>query len=307
MPDNGLKGGLFPGNNSGMKGGNSLSNPRTGLRGGMHNITPDRNKMLNPINLAGDKKPLIYGIADYYTGEVGVSTLTLNDIANTGNAWISNGSQTNRPVPVLNSLNGRSVLNYPSSLAQLLPRSSLSSTTRQSYTFMFMLKLNGLSGLTVLDTNTITAGSILVSTPTTAASPYRLDSRFYSGTSTGTIYTSDIGPTFSTSSTNTPDEFKDFMLVTIKYRLIQPTGRGSEQHMFINGRFHKILSGTDSFSTTINSTFAITSLFVGNNSSGLASSVGFNLGMALVLPYWVEYAEQVKIENYFRWYYRYNF
>ena len=301
--DTGIRNGLTLGLNSGVRSGSTLSNISSGLRGGMHNITPDKNKMLNPINLTGNKKPLIYGLADFYTGEVGQANLTLNDIANTGNTWISNGSNTNRPVPVLNAFNGKTILNYNSSLAQLLPATSLSATTRQSYTFMFMIKLNGNTALTVLDTNTITAGAIQIQTPASGASVYQMNSRFYSSTSTGTVYTSDVGPTNSSSSANTPDEFKQYMLLTVKYRLLQPNGRGSEQNMFINGRLHQILSGVDSFSPTVNSTFSITSLFVGNNSSGLASSVDFKLGMALVLPYWVEYAEQVKIENYFRWYY----
>ena len=305
--DTGTRGGLQPGLHSGVKSGNNLGNPRSGLSGGMHNITPNRNKMLNPENLTGTKKPLIYGLADFYTGEVGAASLSLDDIADTGNNWVSNGSQSNRPIPVVNGLNGKNILNYNSSLAQLLPRLTLSSTLRQAYTFMFMVKLNGNNGLTILDTNSITAGAILIQTPASSASSYRIDSRFYSATSTGTTYTSDVGPTFATSSANTPDEFKQYMLLTVKYRLVQPNGRGSEQHMFINGRFHQLLPGTDNFSPTINSTFSIASCFVGNNSSGLASSIDFKLGMALVLPYWVEYAEQVKIENYFRWYYGYNF
>lgn len=305
--DTGTRGGLYQGLNSGVKSGSAMSNPRSGLNGGMHNITPNRNKMLNPINLTGIKKPLIYGLADDYTGELGASTLSLDDIANTGNNWVSNGSQSNRPVPILNEFNGKTILNYNSSLAQLLPRLTLSSTLRQAYTFMFMVKLNGNLGLTILDTNSITAGAILVQTPSSSASSYRIDSRFYSSTSTGTIYTSDVGPTFASTNVNTPDEFKDYMLLTLKYRLVQPNGRGSEQHMFINGRFHQLLPGTNNFSSTINSTFSIASCYVGNNSSGLASSINFKLGMALVLPYWVEYSEQVKIENYFRWYYGYNF
>ena len=303
--DTGTRGGLSQGLHSGVKSGNNLGNIRSGLQGGLHNITPNRDKMLNPENLTGTKKPLIYGLADFYTGVVGSDTLSLNDIADTGNNWVSNGSTSNRPIPVANGLNGKYILNYNSALAQLLPRVTLSSTLRQAYTFMFMIKLNGQAGLTILDTNSITAGAILVNTPSSSGSPFRIDSRFYSATSTGTIYTSDVGQT--TASSNTSDIFKQYMLLTVKYRLVQPYGRGSEQHMFINGRFYQVLPGTDNFSPTVNSTFSIASCFVGNNSSGQAQSIDFKLGMALVLPYWVEYSEQVKIENYFRWYYGYNF
>jgi hypothetical protein len=178
------------------------------------------------------------------------------------------------------------------------------SIARPAYTIMVMIKLNGTPGLSIIDSNAITAGAILVNTPSSGASACQIRSRFYSSTSTGTVYTSDIGPTNASSIANTPNEFKDHMILTCKYRLFQPSGRGSEQHMFINGRFHQILSGVDSFNEAINSTFTIPQLGIGNNpNSQNAVAQNFQMGMGLILPYWLEYSEQVKIENYFRWYY----
>jgi len=97
------------------------------------------------------------------------------------------------------------------------------------------------------------------------------------------------------------------MLLTCKFRLNQPTGAGSEQHMYINGRRHQILSGTDAFVPATSNISAL-SLGIGNNPTSQNSlALGFEMGMTLLLPYWLENADQQKIENYFRWYYNKSF
>ena len=305
MPISGLKTGLQNGLNNGTKTGFAMSNIRSGLIGGLWRVTPNRDKMLNPVNLRGTKKPLIYGLADYYT-VTGGNTTVLDDLANTGNNWVSNASIANRPIPNANLFNNRTILNYDGSSSVMENQSSLGISSGE-YTIMTMIKLNGTPGLAVIDTNAITAGGILVSTPSSAASACQIRSRFYSSTSVSTTYSSDVGPTNSSSVANTPAEFQGYMLLTCKFRLNQPSGAGSEQEMFINGRLHKILVGTDSFVSS-NGTFTIPTIGIGNNPTAQNSlAQNFQLGMALVLPYWVQYAEQVKIENYFRWYYSYSF
>lgn len=306
MPLQGLKSGLaIRGMQSGRLSGNALASVESGYKGGMHNQLPNRDKMLNPVNLSGDKKPLVYGLADYYN-ITGGNTTNLNDIANTGNYWVSNGSVVSRPIPYANTLNGKTILKYDGSASVMEAQNSLS-VARNAYTIMCMIKLNEQPGMSIIDSNSISTGSIYVYTPSSGASVYQIRSRFYSASTTGTIYTSDIGPTTSSSGDNTPDEFKDYMLLTCKFRLAQPNGEGSEQHLFINGRKHQILFGADNFSVS-STTFTIPTLGIGNNPSSQNSlAQGFEMGMGLVLPYWIEYAEQEKIENYFRWYYNKSF
>jgi hypothetical protein len=306
MPLEGLKSGLtIRGMQSGRLSGNALAAVESGYRGGMHNQLPDRDKMLNPLNLSGNKKPLAYGLADFYN-ITGGNTTNLNDIANTGNYWLSNGSVVSRPIPYDNVLGGKTILKYNGSSSVMELANSLS-VARNAYTVMCMIKLNGNTSLSIIDTNQISAGGIYVYTPASGASANQIRSRFYSNTSTGTIYTSDIGPTTSSSIANTPEEFNDYMLLTCKFRLAQPTGPGSEQELCINGRKHKILFGGDNFLVS-GTTFTIPTLGIGNNpSSQNALAQGFEMGMGLVLPYWLENAEQQKIENYFRWYYNKSF
>ena len=307
MPLSGLKSGLaIRGMQSGILSGNTLGSVQSGYSGGLQNRIPNRDGMLNPVNLSGDKKPLLYGLADdaYDTGG---NTTNLADVANTGNRWVSNGSVVSRPIAYPNVLGGRAILKYDGSASVMEALNALS-TARNAYTVMCMVKLNGQPGMSIIDTNaTTTAGGIYVATPASGASAYQIRSRLYSASSVYSMYTSDVGFTNATSGANTPEEFKDYMLLTCKFRLAQPTGSGSEQHLFINGRRHQILSGADNFSVST-TTFTIPTLGIGNNPSTQNSlAQGFELGMALVLPYWLEYAEQQKIENYFRWYYNKSF
>ncbi len=306
MPLQGLKSGLaIRGMQSGRLSGNALSAVQGGYKGGMHNRLPDRDKMLNPLNLSGDKKPLVYGLADFYN-ITGGNTTNLNDIANCGNYWVSNGSVVSRPIPYSEVLGGKTILRYDGS-SSVMEMANSELVSRNAYTVMCMVKLNGTPAVSIIDSAQISPGGIYVSTPVSGASAYQIRSRFYSNTSTGTIYTSDVGPTTSSSGYNTPDEFKDYMLLTCKFRLAQPTGPGSEQEIFINGRKHKILSGVDSFLVSTTG-FTLPTLAIGNNpTSQNTLATGFEMGMGLVLPYWLENAEQQKIENYFRWYYNKSF
>lgn len=307
MPLQGLKSGLaIRGMQSGIGSGTALAGIESGYKGGMHNTLPNKDKMLNPLNLTGNKKPLIYGLADFYN-ITGGNLTNLNDIANTGNYWQSNGSAISRPIPYPNVLGGKTILKYDGSSA-VMRMVNAENDLRKECTVMCMIKLNGTPGVSVLDTGQVTTGAIYVAAPASGASPYQIRSRFYSATSTGTIYTSDVGPTTSSSEDNTPEEFKDYMLLTCKFRLNQPSGPGSEQHMFINGRLHKILFGGDNFTGSAINTFSIPSLGIGNAGPSQNSlSLGFEMGMGLILPYWLECAEQEKIENYFRWYYNKSF
>jgi len=305
MPLQGLKSGLaIRGMQSGRLSGNALASVQGGYKGGMHNQLPDRDKMLNPLNLSGDKKPALYGLADFYN-ITGGNTTNLNDIANTGNYLSSNGSTVSRPIPYANVLGGKTILKYDGSAAAMFMTTAVAG--RPAFTIMCMVKLNGTASLSIIDTNSITMGAILVSTPANSASACQIRSRLYSATSTGTTYTSDVGPTTSSSVANTPAEFQDYMLLTCKFRLNQPTGVGSEQDMYINGRRHQILSGADAF-VPANSNISALSLGIGNNPTTQNSlALGFEMGMTLLLPYWLEGAEQQKIENYFRWYYNKSF
>jgi hypothetical protein len=98
-------------------------------------------------------------------------------------------------------------------------------------------------------------------------------------------------------------ESSDWMILTSKYRLKQPGGAGSEQEMYVNGRFQHRLNST-TFNIVTTSMTSAQELIIGNTSitSGTRGNSMF-FGSFLLLDYWMNESEQLRLENYFRWYY----
>lgn len=295
MALSGLKSGLNgTGLLQGVKGGSSLGHMKIGLVGGSINTMSNRSNMQNPLNLTGNKKPLIYGLPDFYT--ITGSTITnLTDIAKTGNFWISNGSAASRPIPRENKLNGRTMLVYEGSSAWMSSNSAPSSTAKNAYTAIFVAKMNGTGNMTMLTSNSITAGAILVQAGPTDT--YSVRSNFYYGTSN-----------FSTWSSVSPSNWmtRDYAIYTVKYRLAQPGGVGSEQLMYINGQLqHYPVSTTFTLGTT---TAAMNTIAIGNSPTSTNTLArDFELGACMVFDYFLNESEQLRIENYLRYYYNERF
>jgi hypothetical protein len=295
MALSGLKSGLNgTGLLQGVKGGSSLGQMKIGLVGGNINTMSNRSNMQNPLNLTGNKKPLMYGLPDFYT--ITGSTITnLTDIANTGRFWTSNGSAASRPIPRENKLNGRTMLVYEGASAWMSSNSAPSSTAKNAYTIIFVAKMNGTGNMTMLTSNSITAGAINVQAG--PSDTYSVRSDFYYSTSN-----------FSTWSSVSPSNriTRDYAIYTVKYRLAQPGGVGSEQLMYINGQLqHYPVSTTFTLGTT---TAAMNTIAIGNSpTSPNTLARDFELGACMVFDYFVNESEQLRLENYLRYYYNERF
>lgn len=96
----------------------------------------------------------------------------------------------------------------------------------------------------------------------------------------------------------------DWVLLTIKARLKQPFGRGSELEICLNGTnnavktFGTITSFTE---TTWNNNYII----FGNGSSTVNG--GSDIAAGFITEQWMNESEQLRLENYFRFYYGYKF
>lgn len=295
MALSGLKSGLNgTGLLQGVKGGSSLGDMKSGLVGGNINTMATRSNMQNPLNLTGNKKPLVYGLPDYYT--ITGSTITnLTDIAKTGNFWLSNGSSAARPIPRENRLNSRTMLVYEGSSAYMTTNTSPSTVAKNAYTVIFVAKMNGTANMVLATTNSITAGAINVLAG--SSDGYNVNSNFYYGTSA-----------FSTWQSNTPSNriTREYAIYVVKYRLAQPGGVGSEQLMYINGQLqHYPVSTTFTVSTT---TSTMATFGLGNNPvSPNTFAMNFELGACMLFDYFLNESEQLRIENYLRYYYNERF
>lgn len=161
-----------------------------------------------------------------------------------------------------------------------------------SLTIMMVMKSKNQSSKTHfwIEDN-ITAGGIYFTQPTTST----LRLQLYSASGVSSIY----------DSSDLTTELNDWMLVTIKCTLKQINGPGSEQAFYINGKpQHQFVSSnwttpeaTQAWQTTSQG------MAVGVDSISSPNANGMYMASLLVLPYWANESEQLRLENYFRDYY----
>ena len=159
-------------------------------------------------------------------------------------------------------------------------------------TIMMVMKSKNTAGKTHfwIEDN-ITAGGIYFTQPTTNT----LRLQLYSASGVSSVY----------QSCNLEQELQDWILVTIKCTLKQINGQGSEQMFFVNGKpQHEFVSSnwtTPEATTAWSATSQGMLVGAQNVSSPDANSMYF--ASLLVLPYWANESEQLRLENYFRDYY----
>lgn len=290
MAQSGLDTGMERGFHQGVNSGLSNSNISSGMKGGIVSTIWDKSKIQNPLNLTGTKKPVMFGCADFCGGE-GTTQLTMNDIANTGKTFITNLSQSNRPIQTPNKIGTKNALVYASAASQLNASSAPIPSAKSSMTLMMVCKMSGIQNTWLASTNAITAGALDVTA--FSSDVYSINSNFYYATSAFSTYR-----TLSPS----PSYMRDYVIVTLKYKIANLTGTGSEQELYVNSRLSKYASAT-TFTPGV-STFTMSALGIGNNpGSGPTNATGFELGSVILFDYFLNESEQLRLENYFRWYY----
>jgi len=168
----------------------------------------------------------------------------------------------------------------------------INSIAPESATIMMVMKSRNIAGKTHfwIEDN-LQTGGLYFTQPT--SNTLRL--QWYSANGVSSVY--DSAPL--------PAELNDWILVTIKVTLKQKTGAGSEQEFYINGKLqHQFVSSNW---TTPEATQTWTtvgqSAVIGADSISSPVAAGMYLASFLMLPYWANESEQLRLENYFRWYY----
>lgn len=294
MALSGLHSGLNKGILQGIKTGLGMSNTRSGMLSGLTNGHATKDKIQNPTLLTGLKKPLIFCNADNLTINTGTQ-IALKDLAGSGYDLRQTGGTNLTPDLIENDIFGtRDSLNFNNGQCALYPNPSLSFNGKSSISVIMVVKLKSTAGMQVLyvDDNT-TPGGIDLSIIDTNRT---LRSIYYGG-QPGTITNSQYDSFLSQG------ESQDWIILTCKYRLNNSLGAGSEQEMYVNSRFqHKLNSSNFNVVTTAYT--SAQSIIVGNTViAGGTRGNGMYLGSFLLLDYWLNESEQLRLENYFRWYY----
>lgn len=294
MAQSGLNSGMSKGLYQGVKSGLAISNISSGLNGGVVSSVWDKSKMQNPANLHGIKRPLIFNNADNILTNSG-SVITLTDLV--GSGFTLTNAQGSGPVPDLienGMMNHRDYLDFNDSRSSLYSTPDLNLAGDSELSMILVCKVKAISAQTVLFwSDTITPGSIDVSTIDTNRTLRMIE---YGG-SPGNITNSQYDTFLS------QEEGADWMILTVKGRLKQPGGPGSEQEMHINGRLQKKFNS--STFTLGDSIYTSNQFLVVGNNVRAAGSRGTSIlfGSFVMFDYWLNESEQLRLENYFRWYY----
>lgn len=159
-------------------------------------------------------------------------------------------------------------------------------------TIMMVMKSKNVSGKTHfwIEDNLV-AGGIYFTQPTTNT----LQLQLYSASGVSSVYT----------SSDLSAELQDWILVTIKCTLKQINGPGSEQMFFINGKPQHQFVSSNWTTPEATQTWSATAqgMDIGGDSISTPVANGMYFASLLMLPYWANESEQLRLENYFRDYY----
>lgn len=270
---------------------------RTGFLGGITDGTANMDKLQDPTLLTGIKKPLFFCNADNFT-TTGTS-ITLTDLISSGRA-LTNTQGTNPTPDIVTKgiFNLRNSLDFNNAAGSMYPTPAFNLSGESEYSVMMVIKIDPATGYILQVQDLLNPGSLVLRVTDTNRT---IRSTFYGGQS-GALTTS----VYESAGVSQAEE-QDWMILTVKYRLAQPGGPGSEQEMYINGTLKEQLVSSD-FSV-ITTTMTSTSTFViGNDREALGSQGGnIHLGAFLMTDYWLNESEQLRLENYFRDYYGHKF
>jgi hypothetical protein len=282
--------GLQSGFHQGVKTGMSFSPMRSGLRNGYINGLGNHDKVQDPTVALGfniNRRPVIFWIADYsvYSGTTlttmynlicGGEALTLGSSP----AFIDNGFLSNRAYIDFNSAADRiyTVNNVVSGQSELTVTMLVKLTTTGTRTLFY--KVDSAFTPTVGDLQINAEGTTKIRVTLTG-----------NPTTTSAVY-----------DTYAPIEGQWFIL-TVKVRLNQPQGPGSELEIYVNGTQNQTPITTTFGAST--STFVADPVTFGNNAS--LTQGGSQIAGAFVATYYLNSIEQIRIENFFRWFYGYRF
>ena len=298
MARSGLQRGFNQGILQGVKTGLGMAGQRTGFAGGITDGTANKDKLQDPVLLTGVKKPLFFCNADNLTTNTGL-VITLTDLIGSGRA-LTNAQGTN-PTPDIVTrgiFNLRNSLDFNNGAGSMYPTPAFNLSGKSEYSVMMVIKIDPATGYILQVQDLLSAGSLVLRVTDTTQT---IRSTFYGGQ--GGSLTTSVYETAGVSQA----EIQDWMILTVKYRLAQPGGPGSEQEMYINGSIKEQLVSSDF--NVLTTTMAATSTFVIGNDRESLGSQGSNihLGAFLMTDYWLNESEQLRLENYFRDYYGHKF
>lgn len=302
MAKTGFERGFNQGILQGVKTGFGMSPNRSGFLGGITDGTANMDKIQDPVTLASARNdcPFFYWNADNITLS-GTNVTAVTNLLGTYNpltqSTISSFTVTSDPAYIANGVfNNKAYIAFDSNDAfGVLNTAVPNMTNTNEMTLMMVCQSTGAGTALFCKNNegifpgTGTSGDLIVET--VAGGDFQV-------TFVGNTYASanygiwECGDAKSRSG--------NWVLLTIKARMKQPNGVGSEIEIYLNGTKNMVntFGPITSFTGT---TWANGYIVFGNGSSFVNG--GGNIAAGLIIEQWVNESEQLRLENYFRDYY----
>lgn len=306
MALSGLESGLRQGRLQGRKTGLGMASSRSGLISGRTNGIANKDKMQDPVLLASaiNDCPFFYWNADNLTvvgGNVTAITNLLGKYNPLTQSAISSMSVLSDPAYNLAAVfNNRAAVTFDSTDGFSTNNLSVPNMTNTSEMTMIMVCRPVSTSRSVLfwkkDTNSdpslATIGDLSVE---------------FDGTNIDVFFIGN--PTTQTAQYEAVDSTikNNWIILTVKARLSSPDGPGSFLDIFVNGKRCKTLV-TDTITSlprVATSTWANSYIQFGN--SNQTTGGNNQIAAGFITEQWMNESEQLRLENYFRWYYGYNF
>ena len=295
MSRNGINDGLKQGWLQGYKSGFGHARKEGGMRKGLVSESGMHNKIQDPTLLQGDKQPSSFFIADYNSTTTAGSTIAnLTQLSPGKTAYTIGSSPAFQPPYTGNGgvYNNRAYIDFNSSADRVSTSLSTMGSGQNEFTIMMVFRISSTSTNRILfysvdSTIANTVGDIQITTQ-----------------NGNRVRVSFIGnPTTTSAVYDTYDPLVEGLyhwhILTCKFRLYQPNGQGSEVEMYLNGNLNMTPITTTFGASTGN--FVGNTFYFGNNSS--ATSAGSQIASAITFDYWLNPSEQIRMENFYRWYY----
>ena len=302
----GLESGLRQGRLQGRKTGLGMASSRSGLCSGRTNGVANKDKMQDPVLLASARNdcPFFYWNADNLTvvgGNVTAITNLLENYNPLTQSAISSMSVLSDPA--YNSaavFNNRAAVTFDNTDAFSTNNLAVPSMTNTSEMTMIMVCRPVSTSRSVLfwkkdvtsDPSVATIGDLSVE---------------FDGNNIDVIFNGN--PTTEVGTYTAVDSriYKNWIILTVKARLSLPNGIGSAIDIYVNGVRNKttISDTITSLPSVATSTWANRYIQFGN--SNQTTGGNNQIAAGFITEQWMNESEQLRLENYFRWYYGYNF
>ena len=295
MSRNGINDGLKQGWLQGYKSGFGFSRMESGLKKGIVSEAGMHTKVQDPTLLQGNKQPSSFFIADYNTTKTAGSTIAgLSQLSPGKTTYVISSSPAYQPPYSVSGgvYNNRAYIDFNSGADTVSTTNTLMGSGKNELTVMMVFRISSTSNTRPLfysvdSAFSATVGDILITTE--------------GGNRVRVTFTGNPTSTSAVYDTYNPlvEGLHHWHILTVKFRLYQPNGQGSEVEMYLNGKLN-MTPITNTFGASTGTFFGNTYYF-GNNSS--ATNGGSQIASAMTFDYWLNSSEQMRLENFYRWYY----